>query len=176
MKSRGSSFEHMHELGFDGTNTMSGYRSGVQKCLRLHAPSALYLHCRCHQLQLAAINVAEEHVMVKWVLGTLLTVWKAFPCSPQKAARLAEIQAELHSPEINMQKPSDTRWLESAVRAVRRNLPALVKTFEDVYNDKCDAEAPGIATLLTMYNTVACIYMLSAWCTPHSGQAQRKFA
>ena len=83
----------MHGLGFDGTNTMSGHRSGVQKRLRLHAPSALYIHCHCHQLQLAAINAAEEHVVVKRVLGTLLTIWKVFHYSPQKAARLADIQA-----------------------------------------------------------------------------------
>ena len=163
MKSSGISFENMRGVGFDGTNTMSGHRSGVQKRLRLHAPSALYIHCHCHQLQLAAINAAEEHVAVKRVLGTLLTIWKSFHYSPQKAARLAEIQAELHSPEIKMQKPSDTRWLacERAVRAVLRSLPALVKTFEDIYNEKGDAEAHGIATLLTKYRTVACIYMLS---------------
>ena len=62
-----------------------------------------------------------------------------------------------------MQKLSDTRWLsrERAVRAVRRSLPALVNTFEEIYNDTGDAEAHGIATLLTKYNTVAYIYMLS---------------
>ena len=47
------------------------------------------------------------------------------------------------------------------MRAVRRSLPALVKTFEDIYNEKGNAEAHGIATLLTKYRTVACIYMLS---------------
>ena len=36
-----------------------------------------------------------------------------------------------------------------------------MKTFEDIYNEKGDAEAHGIATLLTKYRTVACIYMLS---------------
>ena len=30
-------------LGFDGTNTMSGQRSGVQKRLRFHSPSAVYI-------------------------------------------------------------------------------------------------------------------------------------
>ena len=62
-----------------------------------------------------------------------------------------------------MLKPSDTRWLarERAVRAVRRSLPALVNTFEEIYDETGDAEAHGIATLMTKYNTVACIYMLS---------------
>ena len=62
-----------------------------------------------------------------------------------------------------MQKPSDTRWVarERAVHVVRKNLPALVSTFEKIYDETGDAEAHGIATLLTKYNTVACIYMLS---------------
>ena len=157
------SFEKMRGLGFDGTNTMSGHRSGVQTRLRVHAPSALYVHCRCHKLQLAAVNAAAEHTEVKRVLGTLLTIWKAFHYSPKKAEKLAEIQAELQAPEIKMQKPSDTRWLarERAIRAVRRSLPALVSTFEEIYDETGDAEAHGIATLLTKYKTVACIYMLS---------------
>ena len=164
MKSKDISFETLRGLGFDGTNSMSGHRSGVQTRLRVHAPSAIYVHCRCHQLQLAAVNAAEEHVQVKRVLGTLLTIWKAFHYSPKKAAKLAEIQAELdESPEIKILKPSDTRWLarERAVRAVRRSLPALVNTFEEIYDETGDAEAHGIATLMTKYNTVACIYMLS---------------
>ena len=72
---------------------------------------------------------------MKRVLGTLLTIWKALHFSPQKAEKLAEIQAELQAPEIKMQKPSDTRWLsrERAVSAVRRSLPALVSTFEEIY-------------------------------------------
>ena len=153
----------MRGLGFDGASTMSGHRTGVQTRLRLHSTSAIYVHCLCHQLQLAALNAAGEHIQVIRVLGTLLTIWKGFHYSPKKAEKLVEIQAELNSTEIKMQKLSDTHWLsrERAVRAVRRSLPALVNTFEEIYNDTGDAEAHGIATLLTKYNTVACIYMLS---------------
>ncbi|KAI6653012.1 E3 SUMO-protein ligase [Oopsacas minuta] len=115
----------MHGLGFDDTNTMSGHISGVQIRLKLHAPSSIYVHCRCHKLQLAALNAASEHTVVKRILGTLLTIWKAFHFSPKKAEKLAEIQAELQAPEIKMQKPSDTRWLVRgrAVSVVRRRLP-----------------------------------------------------
>ena len=62
-----------------------------------------------------------------------------------------------------MQKPIGTCWLarERAVRAVRKSLPALVSTFEEIYDETGDAETHGIATLSTKYNNVACIYMLS---------------
>ena len=49
---------------------------------------------------------------------------------------------------------------ETAVRAVRQSLPALVTTFEEIYSETGDAEAHGIATLLVKYKTVASIYML----------------
>lgn len=39
-------------------------------------------------VQLAALNAAEEHIEVKQVLGTLLTIWKVFQ---KKAEKLAEI-------------------------------------------------------------------------------------
>lgn len=47
------------------------------------------------------------------------------------------------------------------MQAVRQSLPALVNTFEELYDENGEAEAHGIATLLTKYKSVACIYMLS---------------
>ena len=88
---------------------MSGERRGVQVRLRVYSPSALYVHC--HQLQLAAIHASKEHNEVRLVLGTLLTIWKTFHYSPKKAETLVEIQAVLNSPELRVNKPSDTRWL-----------------------------------------------------------------
>ena len=162
LQSRSITFEKMLGLGFDGASTTSGNRTGIQTRLRLHAPSAIYVHCRYQLLQLAAVNAAGQHAEVKRVLGTLLTIWKAFYYSPKKAEKLKESQAELQSPEVKMQKPSDTRWLacERAVRAVWLCLPALVTTFEEIYDETGDAEAHGIAILSTKYKTVACIYML----------------
>ena len=159
---RGLFLKKLRGLGFDGASTMSGEKSGVQVRLRVYSPTALYVHCRCHQLQLAAIHASKEHNEVKRVLGTLLTIWKTFHYSPKKAETLVEIQAVLNSPEIRVNKPSDTRWLaqERCVRAVRLMLPALVETFEKIYEYSGDAEAYGIAKLICTYKFVACLYML----------------
>ena len=80
----------------------------------------------------------------------------------KKAEKLAEIQAALDSPELKVQKPSDTRWLarERCVRAVRRSLPALVATFQEMYDESGDAEAYGLARLFCKYKSVACLDML----------------
>ena len=149
-------------LGFDGTNTMSGARTGVQRRVRVHAPSALYVHCRCHQLQLASVHAADNHQEVKRVFGTLLTMWKTFHYSPKKAEKLSEIQQILDQPELKVLQPSDTRWLarERCVQAVRRTLPSLALTFQQIYDDRGDAEAYGLAKLICTYKFVACLYML----------------
>ena len=65
LESKSIDITAMRGLGFDGTNTMSGQRSGVHKRLRLYSPSAVYVHCRCHQLQLATLNAADQHKEVK---------------------------------------------------------------------------------------------------------------
>ena len=53
------------------------------------------------------------------------------------------MQAVLNTLDQKMYKPSDTRWLawERCVCAVRRSLPALVATFEEIYEESGDAEA-----------------------------------
>ena len=73
LESKNMDITKMRGLGLKGANTMSGKRSGVQLRLRQHSPSAIYVHCRCHQLQLAAVNAANEQMGVKRVLGTLLS-------------------------------------------------------------------------------------------------------
>ena len=43
---------------------MSGTRSGVQVRMR-QSPSALFVYCCCHRLQLAAVNATSEHNEVR---------------------------------------------------------------------------------------------------------------
>ena len=95
---KGIPIQKLRGLGFDGTNTMSGNKSGVQIRMRRHAPSALFVHCRCHQLQLAAVHAANEHREVQRVLGTLLTIWKTFHYSPKKLKSLWRFRQYLMHP------------------------------------------------------------------------------
>ena len=46
-------------IGLDGAASMSGVRTGVPARLRCDSPLAIYIHCRCHQLQLAYVYAAK---------------------------------------------------------------------------------------------------------------------
>ena len=70
-------------LGFDGTATISGRRTGVQARIKKHTPHALLVHCHCHLLQLACVQAANNTPGIAHVYKALTTLWKHFHYSPK---------------------------------------------------------------------------------------------
>ena len=96
-------------MGFDRAATFSGCRTGVQARIKKHSPFAQYVHCHCHQLQLAYIQAANQTPGIEHVYTTVSSLWKYFHYSPKRSQSLKEIQAVLDLPEFKIIKPSDTR-------------------------------------------------------------------
>ena len=96
-------------MGFDGAATCSGDKTGVQRRLKEPLPHALFVHCRCHVLQLTSMQAANATPGIKHVYTTLMKLWKFFHYSPKYAESLKEIQKVLDLPEHKIVKPSDTR-------------------------------------------------------------------
>ena len=65
-------------MGFDRAATFSGHKTGVQRGLKELSPHALFVHCRCHVLQLASVQAANATPGIKHVYTTLMTLWKFF--------------------------------------------------------------------------------------------------
>lgn len=149
--------------GYNGAAVFSGARSGVQVRIRTHAAHALYVHCACHRLQLASVQAAGDVPEIKRIFGMMKNIWKMFYYSPKKAQALKEVQAALKLPELKVVKPSDTRWLshERCIRAIRKELPALITTLQQLYETSGDAEAFGLSALLASFVGVASIFLLS---------------
>ena len=149
--------------GYDGAATFSGNRTGVLTGMKVHAAHALYIHCSCHRLLLAAIQAADAMETVRRMFGTMTNLWKLFYYSPQKAEALKNVQSVLCMPELKVVQPSDTRWLsqERCVKAIRKELSALIITFLKFYEDSSDAEVYGPALALSSNSGVASINLLS---------------
>ena len=58
-------------MGFDGAATFCGNKIGVQRRLKELSPHALFVHCRCHVLQLASVQAANAKPGIKHVYTTL---------------------------------------------------------------------------------------------------------
>ena len=120
----------------------------MQRRIRAHAAHLIYIHCACHRLQLTSIHAAKKSPEVKKMFGMMGNLWKLFYYSPKKAESLKENQSILKLPELKIVKPSDTRWLSHVcLRAIFRELPALIITLQQLYETSGDAEAYGLSNL-----------------------------
>lgn len=63
------------------------------------------------------------------------------------------MQAALRLPELKVVKPSDMRWLshERCMRAILKDLPAIITTLQQLYETSGDAEAFGLCTFLASF-------------------------
>ena len=122
-------------MGFDGAATFSGNKTGVQRRLKELSSHALLIHCCCHVLQLASVQAANAAPGINHVYTTLMTLWKFFHYSPERAESLKEIQKVLDLPELKIVKPSDTRWLahECYVKAVKASYSSIVLALENIH-------------------------------------------
>lgn len=141
----GVDLKRMRGLGFDGASVMSGNRSGAAVRLRCHCTHALYVHCKCHCLNLASLDATKVKsnkgsVAIAKVYTQLFNFWCFFHDHPARAQALARIQGILNDPELKSIKPSDTRWLsyDRAVGVVISTMPSLMTCFENLFAEGDD--------------------------------------
>ena len=99
LKSKNIQLSNLIGMGFDGAATFSGKKSGIQARMKKYSPHALFVHCHCHQLQLACVQAANGTAGIEHVYVTLTTLWKFFYYSPKCAQSLKEVQKVLDFPE-----------------------------------------------------------------------------
>ena len=73
LKSKNIQLSNLIGMGFYGAATFSGKKSSIQARMKKHSPHTLFVHCHCHQLQLACVQAANgtagiENVYLKQVL------------------------------------------------------------------------------------------------------------
>ena len=84
-----------------------------------------------------------------------------FYYSPQKVEKKKEVLSVLKLPELKVIKPSSTRWLshERCIKAIRKELPAIILTLQELYERNGDSEAFGVQSILSSFEGVATVYL-----------------
>ncbi|XP_062080273.1 uncharacterized protein LOC133785028 [Humulus lupulus] len=121
----GLSISKLRGQGYDGASNMQGEFSGLKTLILNENPSAFYVHCFAHQLQLALVAVAKKHILVAYLFSVVTMVINAVGCSSKRCDILREKQDAIISEalkcgeissgrglnqETNLKRPSDTRW------------------------------------------------------------------
>ncbi|CAN1165160.1 Zinc finger MYM-type protein 1 [Linum perenne] len=139
----GLSISRVRGQGYDGASNMKGEINGLKTLILQESPSAYYIHCFVHRLQLTIVAVAQNHDDVNvffFIVGTLTNLVGA-SCKRQdiirqtqankdaEAIALGELETGSGSnQEIGMKRPSDTRW--------GSHFATLIHTLQNLEGDK----------------------------------------
>ena len=118
--------------GYDGAAVMSGSENGVQSKLRQDHPSAVYIHCMAHKLNLVLVEACKANRTANTFFLTLETFYSFFS-QPINHAAFKQVQQDFGvKSEICM--ISDTRWACSYknVSALKKSFVALLKVLREL--------------------------------------------
>ena len=134
---------------------MVGCRGGIATLLHSLNNEMISVHCICHRLALATGQASNQVKYLKQMKYNL-ALWKYFHFSTVWSARLKSVQSIMDSPELNVVKAVDTRWL-SHKAAITTPLHSLAAVFVAL-QQQVDPTALGLCKVLTHYflNSVKC--------------------
>ena len=93
--------------GYDGASCMSSQKVGVQSRIKALSPLALYMHCRCHVLNLSIASVCSIPV-IKNMIGVINEVYPFL--SPKRQNYFEHISIQHSTTKIK--GFCKTRWVE----------------------------------------------------------------
>ena len=163
LKEKGIDINQMRFNGFDGTNTMSGEITGLQRRFRHLVPHTKYMNCRNHRLALVFVHLLPKHQALFDADAVIMAVWKLMKYSTVKASVFGAAQEAMGQNKLKLLKAAPTRWLshgEASKRLVSRFEP-LVNALDSILNSKNNAEVQGIKENLLEPNTILFLLLLS---------------
>jgi len=123
--SNGLSMQQIRGQGYDGASNMKGDIKGLKTLIMQESPSAYYIHCFAHQLQLVLVVVAKGNTDCKTFFDqvSILLNIVGVSCKRHDMLRNARLEnvkkalecGELESgsglnQEMGLPRPGDTRW------------------------------------------------------------------
>ena len=141
----GLTITQIHGQGYDGASNMRGEIKGLKTLIMKESPSAYYIHCFAHQLQLVLVAVAKGNDDCVWFFDRVSLLLNVIGVSCKRHdmlrdARLHNIMKLLEcgelqtgsglNQEMGLPRPGDTRW-GSHYKTVL-NIIAMYPTIRDV--------------------------------------------
>ena len=109
----------MRFYGLDGTNSMSGEITGLQRRLRYLSPDMKYINCRNHRLALMFMHLLKEFKGLQDVDQLLLNLWKMFKHSSVKFSVFEKAEESEGLAPLKILKCARTRRLSHGAATQR---------------------------------------------------------
>jgi len=145
LASHGLSITRIRGQGYDGASNMKGHIKGLKTLIMQESPSAYYIHCFAHQLQLVLVAVAKGNNDCVWFFDqvSLLLNIVGVSCKRHgmiRNSRLESVMKAIECEELEtgsglnqergLPRPGDTRW-GSHYRTIV-NIISMYPTIRDV--------------------------------------------
>jgi hypothetical protein len=167
--------------GYDGASNMKGELRGLKSLILRESPSAFYVHCFAHQLQLALVAIAKDHIEVCSLFNIVSILINVVVGSCKRNYMLKEEQNEkvknaLKNGEIvsgrglnqetNLKRPANTRWnshfatLVNLILMFKSVTIVLQKLKDDVLAGDARAEAKGLLFRMDDFNFALTLHLM----------------
>ena len=141
------SFRNIRGQCYDGCSTMTGSKSGVAKRVLDEESRAVFTHCYCHSLNLAANDFVKNSKVMKSSLEVTHEITKLIKLSPRRDNIFRELKAssdlknEINPLSIRLLCP--TRWTVRAnsLLSILKNYSTLLSTWEVALEVARDTES-----------------------------------
>ena len=148
----GLTFDRVRGQGYDGASNMRGEMNGLKSLILEKNPSAFYVHCFAHRLQLALMSAAKSNVTVSRFFNNVNSVCVVIGASAKRADQFRDAQATHNQEKIynsnfqtgrglnqecSLRRCADTRWGSHLVTLIRlmNQYPSVVDVVEQIVND-----------------------------------------
>ncbi|KAK9740773.1 hypothetical protein RND81_03G059100 [Saponaria officinalis] len=151
LKSLNLNIDDVRGQGYDNNGSnMKGKHQGVQKRLLEVNPSALYMPCACHRLNLSLSDMAHSYVRAVSFFGIVQRIYALFSGSSKRLKILLD-----NFPGLTLNFLSNTIWESriKSVKAIRFQAPQLRVALSVLY-DSCDSDAKSKSEAESLYNAL----------------------
>jgi hypothetical protein len=183
LNSNGLSLCRVRGQGYDGASNMRGEINGLKSIIQRQVPSAFYVHCFAHRLQLALMSSAKSNVKLCRFFGELSSICVTVGASCKRADQFREQQAasireaiiggELMTgrglnQELSLRRPGETRWGTHFVSICRvldlygTTVKVLEMIVEDASSTDSRAEASRLLEAIGGFDFVLMLHIMKA--------------
>ncbi|KAK9664569.1 hypothetical protein RND81_14G052400 [Saponaria officinalis] len=150
LKSLNLNIDDIRGQCYDNGSNMKGKHQGVKKRLLKVNPSALYMPCACHSLNLALSDMTHSCVRAVSFFGIVQRIYALFSGSSKRWKILLDNVLGL-----TLKFLSNTRWESriKSVKAIRFQAPQLKVALSVLY-DSCESDAKSKSEAESLYNAL----------------------
>ncbi|KAH9792382.1 TTF-type domain-containing protein [Citrus sinensis] len=177
----GLSMSRVRGQGYDGASNMQGEFNGLKTIILRENECAYYIHCFAHQLQLALIVVAKNHIQIESFFAIIANVVNVVGASSKRCDALREKHAEEVVKALNLRDLSsgqglnqettlkrcgDIRWGShyNTLLSIINMFSAVISVLEMIIDDGPKSgqrgEAKNLLELMLSFNFVFCLHLM----------------